>query len=151
MKIKIITPWKQDKLLGEIEGEYIKRIGRFASIELVELKGERGEGSRAVKKEGQRLLQVVGQGSLLVAMTERGSSYDSPAFSRWLEETALNGRSDYSFVIGSASGLDDALVNRADLKLSLSSMTLPHRLARLVLIEQIYRALTLIKGGPYHK
>ena len=129
----------------------MKRFGRYAGVELIEVKGEKGEAREGLKKEGERLLSKIGRETLLVALTEQGESIDSKTFSRWIEAQALQGRSDIAFVIGSAAGMDAAVLSRAEKKLSLSPMTYPHQLARLMLIEQIYRAFTIIKGEPYHK
>lgn len=151
MKIRILSPWKQSGLLKEQEREYLKRLKRYTPIEVEEIKGAKGESREAVRKEGERLLARVREGSFLAALTERGTVFDSPGFSGWLEQMAVEGLSGITFVIGGAAGLDKSVVERADMRLSLSPMTLPHQLARLVLIEQIYRAFTIIRGEPYHK
>ena len=151
MKIRIISPWKQEGVFSKKESEYLKRLQNDAKIFVDEIKGEQGEGAEALKKEGKKLLSRVSKGSFLVALSEKGKGYDSPAFSMWLGEMGLKGRSDITFVIGSAAGLDSSLVEKADMLLSLSPMTFPHQMARVMLVEQIYRAFTLIKGGPYHK
>ncbi len=151
MKIRILSAWKQAGDLREREADYLKRLGRYAGIELIEVKGEKGDGKEGLKKEGKRLLSKIGKETLLVALTERGETFGSKTFSRWLEDQALKGMSDLTFVIGSAAGMDEALLDRAEKTLALSQMTYPHQLARLMLIEQIYRAFTIIKGEPYHK
>ncbi|MDT8317737.1 MAG: 23S rRNA (pseudouridine(1915)-N(3))-methyltransferase RlmH [bacterium] len=151
MKIRIISPWKQEDAFGKKESEYLKRLQNDAKIVVDEIKGEQGEGPDALKKEGKKLLSRVSKGSFLVALSEKGKSFDSMAFSRWLEEMGIKGRSDITFVIGSSAGLDSSLVEEAHMLLSLSPMTFPHQMARVMLVEQIYRAFTLIKGGPYHK
>ncbi len=151
MKIRIISPWKQEDVFSKKESEYLKRLQGSAKVFVDEIKGEQGEGADALKKEGKKLLSKVSGGSFLVALSERGKSFDSLGFSGWIEQMGLKGRSDITFVIGSAAGLDSSVVERADMLLSLSPMTFPHQMARLMLVEQIYRAFTLIKGGPYHK
>jgi len=151
LKIRIISPWKQEGVFSKKESEYLKRLQNSAKVFVDEIKGEQGEGADALKKEGKKLLSKVSKGSFLVALSERGKSYDSLTFSKWLEEMGLKGRSDITFVVGSAAGLDSSVIERADMLLSLSPMTFPHQMARLMLVEQIYRAFTLIKGGPYHK
>lgn len=151
MKIRILSAWKQAGDLREKESEYLKRIGHYAGVELIEVKGEKGDGKEGLKKEGKRLLSKIGRETLLVALTEGGETFDSQAFSRWIEDQGLKGRPDIAFVIGSAAGMDEAILDRAEKTLSLSQMTYPHQLARLMLIEQIYRAFTIIKGEPYHK
>lgn len=151
MKISILSAWKQAADLREKEEDYLKRIRRHAGVEVIEVKGEKGDSREGLKKEGERLLSKTGKESLIVALAEGGKSFDSEGFSRWLEEQALKGRSRIDFIIGSAAGMDKALLNRAETTLSLSPMTYPHQLARLMLIEQIYRAFTILKGEPYHK
>lgn len=151
MKLRIISPWKQSGLLKDSEKEYLKRINRYASIELAEIKGVKGEDREAIKREGERILSRVQENSYLVALTERGRGFDSAEFSRWLEEMAVKGTSYITFIVGGAAGLDDSVLGKADMTLSLSPMTLPHQLARLVFIEQLYRAFTIIKGESYHK
>lgn len=151
MKIKIVSPWKQDSLYSQKENDYLKRLAREAKVELDELKGEKGEEKEALKREGDKLLSRVNKGSFLVVMTEKGKTFDSVSFSKWLETMSLNGRSDITFVFGSSAGFDRRVVEKGDMLMSLSPMTFPHQMARVILIEQIYRAFTLIKGGPYHK
>ncbi len=151
MKITILSAWKQEKILGTKEEDYLKRLSRDAKVGIEEIKGEKGDDRESLKREGKRLISRIGSSSFTVALTERGKLFDSPEFSKWIEKLALQGRSDVTFVVGSASGIDESVIERADMQLSLSPMTLPHQMARLVLIEQIYRAFTIIKGGPYHK
>ncbi len=151
MKISILSPWKQAKDLKAREEDYLKRLRRHASVTIEEIKGAKGEKKEAVRKEGEFLLAKLRRGSYIVALTEDGKSHDSRQFSKWLEVMGLQGRSDITFVIGGAAGLSREILDKADARLSLSAMTFPHQLARLVLVEQIYRAFTLIKGEPYHK
>jgi len=151
VKIRILSPWRQDGLFREKEGEYLKRLTGIAKVEIEELKGEKGEERDALKREGEKLLSRVGKGSYLVIMTEKGKTFDSIAFSKWLESMALQGRPDITFALGSSAGFDDEVLNNGDMLMSLSPMTFPHQLARVILIEQIYRAFSLIKGNPYHK
>jgi 23S rRNA (pseudouridine1915-N3)-methyltransferase len=151
LKIRILSPWKQDGPLKSREDEYLKRLKRYASLEVSEIKGEKGESTQAVEREGEKLLDHVKKGSFLVVLTEGGQSFDSVEFSKWLEEKGLRGRSDITFIVGGAAGIGKELAKGADMKLSLSPMTFPHQLARVILVEQIYRALTIIKGEPYHK
>lgn len=151
MKITILSAWKQDKILGIKEKEYLKRFSRDTKVGIEEIKGEKGEDRESLKREGKRVLSRIGERSYAVALTEKGKALDSPEFSKWIEKLVLQGRSDLTFVVGSASGLDESIMERADMQISLSPMTFPHQMARLMLIEQIYRAFTILKGGPYHK
>jgi 23S rRNA (pseudouridine1915-N3)-methyltransferase len=96
------------------------------------------------------LLRAVPSDALLVALTRDGQEMTSVDFARHLEEWQRRNR-DVAFVIGGAHGLDAAVLDAADQRLSLSPMTLPHEIARLTLLEQLYRACTIIRGEPYHK
>ncbi len=151
MKISIISPWKQGRWFREKEENYIKRLQRTVSIEIIETKKNKGDSKESVKIEGERILSKVKKGSFLVALTEKGKRFDSTGFSKWFERTALNGKATIVFIVGGSSGLYDKITDRADLELSLSPMTMPHQFARFFLIEQIYRAFTIIKGEPYNK
>ena len=118
---------------------YIKRL---PGLQVVELR----DAGKA--KEADAVLAALQPGEQLVVMAEEGQTFDSPAFAERLEGS---GSERLVFVIGGAEGIDPALKDRASWKLSLSPMTFPHELARLLLLEQLYRALTIQQGGPYHK
>lgn len=125
--------------------EYAERLSHYTRLELVELTGGP---SRA--HEGKAILARVRSSDWLVALDEGGEEKDSVAFSRVLERARGQSR-DLCFAIGGDEGLDPSVIERAWLVLSLSRMTLPHRLARVVLMEQLYRGYTLIRGEPYHR
>jgi len=118
---------------------YLKRL---PGLQVVELR----DAGKA--KEAEAVLAALQPGEQLVVMAEEGQTFDSPAFAERLEGS---GSERLVFVIGGAEGIDPALKARASWKLSLSPMTFPHELARLLLLEQLYRALTIQQGGPYHK
>ncbi len=155
MKVRILSIGADRSGLFEPAiAEYVKRSRRYAPIELVELPPSRKGGSdplRAREEEGQALLAKVRSGELVVALDERGELLDSVGFSRQLVQEAMNRGRDLVFLIGGAEGHAEAVRARADRILSLSGMTLAHRLARLVLAEQVYRAFTIARGEPYHK
>lgn len=119
-------------------------------MQLLELPESRASGQKARDEEGAALLSKLGPRDVLVALDERGKALGSVEFARWLQTQQANGR-DLACAIGGDEGLSDAVRARAGLILSLSAMTLPHRLARLVLMEQLYRAFTIVRGEPYHK
>jgi len=134
--------------------EYAKRIRRYAPFELIEVKSSRKGGMdplRAREEEGSSLLARVDPRTFVVAMDERGELLDSTAFSRKILQDAMSRGRDLAFLIGGAEGHADVVRKRANAVVSLSPMTLAHRLARLVLVEQIYRAFTIARGEPYHK
>jgi 23S rRNA (pseudouridine1915-N3)-methyltransferase len=134
--------------------EYLKRLTPYRPVEVVELPDETvHEGREAVAKqrEGERVLQAIKPGAYVVAMWERGVQVDSVELSRRLEALDHEGHREVVFVIGGANGLDDSVIARADWKLGLSKLTLPHQLARLFLVEQLYRAERIRRKEPYHK
>jgi 23S rRNA (pseudouridine1915-N3)-methyltransferase len=118
---------------------YLKRL---PGLQVMELR----DAGKA--KEAEAVLAALQPGEQLVVMAEEGQTFDSQAFAERLEGS---GSERLVFVIGGAEGIDPALKARASWKLSLSPMTFPHELARLLLLEQLYRALTIQQGGPYHK
>lgn len=120
-------------------------------MELPEAKVKKGsapETSRAL--EADALLGLKGPQDWLIALDERGRELESPALAKFIEKAQLSSK-DLLFVLGGDEGLDPRVRDSAHLVLSLSKMVLPHRLARLVLIEQLYRAHTILRGEPYHK
>jgi 23S rRNA (pseudouridine1915-N3)-methyltransferase len=132
--------------------EYARRIGRWARFEVVELPEARRHAgtTRARDEEGEAILSRLGERERLVALDERGSEPTSAELARRLRAWLEGGR-DVAFAVGGADGLSAAVLARAEERLSLSRMTLAHRLARLVLAEQLYRAFTILRGEPYHR
>ena len=128
-----------------LTADYLARIAKFLPVEDVVLKQDRDD------KVAGRILEKAGKGSLLVALDETGKMYDSQGFAKLTASWMNTGVSKIAFVIGGADGLPTEIKHRADLVLSLSAMTFPHRLARLFLAEQIYRALCIVRGVPYQK
>jgi 23S rRNA (pseudouridine1915-N3)-methyltransferase len=130
---------------------YAERLVHYTRFSLVELpESKKRTPDEARRDEGERLLALKGPGEDVVALDERGKALDSRELAQ-LVGSAQNGSRDLLFAIGGDEGLDDTVRKGARLVFSLSRLTLPHRLARLVLIEQLYRAFTLLKGEPYHK
>jgi 23S rRNA (pseudouridine1915-N3)-methyltransferase len=119
-------------------------------MELPEAGGKKGKAVDAKAVEAEAILSRRKPQDLLVALDERGKLLDSVEFSRYVGK-ARDGSKDLLLIIGGDEGLDERVRQAADLTLSLSKMTLPHRLARVVLVEQLYRAFTILKGEPYHK
>ena len=145
----------REKWLQEAETEYRTRLSAWAKVELTAHKAEILDGGAPLeeirRREGARLLAGLEPREELVALDEQGRGLSSAELARWLEERLLAGTSSFRFVIGGAEGLDEAVRRRATLVLSLSPMTLTHQMARLVLIEQLYRALMIRDGRPYHR
>ncbi|KPJ86848.1 MAG: hypothetical protein AMS18_15040 [Gemmatimonas sp. SG8_17] len=139
--------------LREACQEYQQRFQRYMKFELREVRdGNRrdNQAHHARRIEGESLLKAAPGDAVFVALTRDGQEMTSADFAGRLEEWQRGNR-DVAFVIGGAHGLDAAVLDAADQKLSLSPMTLPHELARLTLLEQLYRACTIIRGEPYHK
>jgi 23S rRNA (pseudouridine1915-N3)-methyltransferase len=133
--------------------EYANRVRGEFRVELVEIPlGQRGRGDarRAVATEGERMLAAAGERSYVVAMQVEGRAFSSEQLARWLGTRAGGGR-PLVFCIGGPDGLASGVVERAELRWSLSALTLPHGLVRVVVAEALYRAVTILKGLPYHR
>lgn len=130
--------------------EYVRRLSHNVKVSLVELPESRSSGQKAKEEEGAALLGKLSSRDTLVALDERGKALSSTDFAKWLGRQQDSGR-DVAFAIGGDEGLSEAVRAQAALVLSLSAMTLPHRLARLVLVEQVYRGFSILRGEPYHK
>jgi 23S rRNA (pseudouridine1915-N3)-methyltransferase len=134
--------------------EYLSRAGKtgrslgLGPVDLAEIDDRKGGGPAA---EAQLLSRALPDGAALVALDERGQSLSSPGFADQLALWRDRGRPAAAFVIGGADGLATDLRDRADLVLSFGAMVWPHMLARVMLAEQIYRATTILAGGPYHR
>lgn len=140
--------------LAEAIEEYEARAGTYFDLEVVELpRGSGGSRSPAEvrRREGRRLLERLPEALTTFGLTREGKGMTSRSLASYLDRLGTYGRAGAAFLIGGAHGLDDEVLERCDHRLSLSPMTLPHELARLVLAEQIYRAGTIIRGEPYHK
>jgi 23S rRNA (pseudouridine1915-N3)-methyltransferase len=142
----------------EAADEYRKRLGRYCALTTDEVKEARAparpspaEARAAKDAEGIAILRRVKNESHVVALDMRGAALSSEAFAEKLAALPHAGADHVTFITGGPLGLADAVLARADLRLSLSAMTLPHRLARVVLLEQLYRAFTILRGEAYHK
>lgn len=135
--------------------EYLKRLRPYAKVvvaEIPDVDPARAGGVEAAReREGAGILAAVPEGARAVLMAIEGTQRSSVAFSRHLDEVALRGESDLAFIIGGSDGVSDAVRARADETFSFGPITLPHNLARVVLLEQIYRAFKISRGEPYHK
>ena len=155
MKILLLSVGKLRGLLAAPVAEFEGRAGRYFSLEVREVKEEPGTRSRppelVMAEEGKRLLARLPAGYDLVALHRKGRSWSSDQLATYLDGLATRAAPGVAFAIGGAFGLSDEVLARANHLLSLSGMTLPHELARLVWTEQIYRAGTILRGEPYHK
>jgi 23S rRNA (pseudouridine1915-N3)-methyltransferase len=153
MKLRVIAVGKdRSGLYAPAVDEYAARIARYVRFELVEVpEARRHAGTpRAKEEEGEGLLSRIGARDRVVLLDERGSEETSEAFARRVGRWLAGGQ-DVALVVGGAEGLSEAVRARGDETLALSRLTLAHRLARLVLVEQLYRALTILRGERYHK
>ena len=145
----------KEKYFREAADEYKKRIGNVTEIEIKEEKLPASlsdsQISAALEKEAERILEAIPKRSFVVPMCIEGKQMSSEEFSASLDNAALSGRSSVTFIIGSSHGLSDKVKRSADLKLSMSKMTFPHKLARVMLYEAVYRAFEISSGSKYHK
>ena len=155
MKLTVLAVGGVRGPLAAAVEEYEDRIRHYWKFQVVEVDAGAGRGSadpgEVMEAEGARLLQRLPAAGTVVALTREGKSLGSRQLSDWLQEEAVRGSRGVSFLIGGAFGLAPEVVARSSRRLSLSTMTLPHEMARLVLTEQIYRAGTIQRNEPYHK
>lgn len=155
MEITLITPGKaKQPFFIEAEKEFVGRLRRFCGFEIAEVKEEKllknTNLAEAKRHEAQRMREKIAQGSVVIALDEHGKNLTSVEFARLLESLATSSQK-ISFLIGGANGLAPELVASATQTISLGKMTLSQDLARVVFLEQIYRAFTINAGLPYHR
>lgn len=158
IKIRIAAVGKiKEKYLLQAQDEYVKRISRFAKIEVMELADEPApdnpsdaQVAEILKKEGERLRKAINGFSNVVVLAIEGKRETSERFAEDIKQYMDCGSPDICFVIGGSFGIDPGIKEHAKM-LSISDMTLPHRLARIVILEQIFRAFKIINNEAYHK
>lgn len=159
MSITLIAVGKmKEKPYRQMADEYLKRLSRYGKVEEIELPDlpEPTNSSPAIEqqikdKEGEVILSRIKPGDYVIAMTIPGRQWDSPSLSRHVDELMTRGQSNLVFLIGGSLGLSDKVLARADEEMSMSKMTFPHQLARVMLLEQLYRAMKIRSGERYHK
>ena len=159
MKIDILAVGKtKEKYYRDAADEYLKRLSRYAKVTVTEVKDEKTvegasetENGIVKKTEADRLLRLMDDRAVIIALCIEGKQLPSGEFAAMIENFENEGKSHLQFVIGGSLGLDDSIKDKADIKLSFSEMTFPHQLARVVLLEQIYRAYRIKNNEPYHK
>ena len=155
MEISLITVGKT-KFPFIIAGinEYIGRIRRylhFSLLEIADIKSTRTLSEEIQKqREGENILRQVHPGDIMILLDEKGKEYTSFEFSNYVEKLLVSGRKRILFVVGGPYGFSEDVYSRADAKLSLSRMTFNHEMVRLFFIEQVYRAMTILRNEPYH-
>ena len=146
MKITLTAIGKlKEKFLTDGVAEYLKRLRPFVRLEIREISE-----CRTVEEEGKKLLSQVPKDSFLIVLDVSGKFLSSEEFAKKISDLNLRGVSDITFLIGGAFGLSEEVKNAADFRLSFSPMTFTHQMARLILVEQIYRAFKINRGEPYH-
>lgn len=148
----------KEKYYTDAFAEYKKRLGAFCRFEVEELTEQRlsenpseKEIAAALDKEAAEIEKRIPAGAAVVAMCVEGKEMSSPALAKQLQSWTNAGKSRLCFVVGGSCGLSEKIKARADLRLSVSPMTFPHHLFRVMLAEQIYRAFTILEGSRYHK
>ena len=148
----------KEKYYGDAFAEYQKRLGAFCRFELEEIPEQRlgddpggREIAAALEKEAAEIEKRIPTGAAVVALCVEGKSMSSPALAAQMKNWMNTGKSRICFIVGGSFGMSERIKARADLKLSVSEMTFPHHLFRVMLAEQIYRAFSILEGSRYHK
>nr|WP_320162092.1 23S rRNA (pseudouridine(1915)-N(3))-methyltransferase RlmH [uncultured Methanoregula sp.] len=159
MQIRVVAVGKiKEKFLQDGIAEFEKRLRPYAKLQVIEIADEKRPlsatpslESAAMEKEGERILSALPENAFVIALDVKGQAWSSVELSEAFREWELAGKNQLAFVIGGDLGLSPAVLARSDLRLSLSKMTFTHPMARLLLLEQVYRAFRILRGEPYHK
>ena len=148
----------KEKFYIDAAAEYVKRLQRHCKLELIELPEQRlpddpspAEIQKALRTEGDAIRERLPKGGAVIALCIEGRPCSSGELSRRMAEFGVQGKTQLTFLIGGSVGLDEDLKRQADWRLSMSPMTFPHHMARIMLLEQIYRAYQIAGGAKYHK
>src|SRR5450759_380714 len=155
MKIALLQTGKTtDKHISEVADLYTNRIKKYSGFEILTLPELKNAANMPVPeqkvREGLKILSSLNSDDYIILLDERGKEYRTVDFSMLLEKIFMFPKKRIVFIIGGPWGFSDEVYKRADLKMSLSQMTFPHQLVRLLFLEQLYRVFTIIKGDPYH-
>ena len=159
LSIKIVCVGKlKEKFYTDASAEYKKRLSAYCKLEIDELPEEKRSGiisegmiSTALLKEAELIKAHIPAGSKIISMCIEGKKLSSEGLSEVINSFAVSGASKLCFIIGGSDGLHKSIKDMSDMRLSMSDMTFPHHLARIMLLEQIYRGFKIIEGGKYHK
>ena len=159
MDIKVLCVGKlKESYWTEAMSEYSKRLGKYCSLGIIEVKEEKAgdnpsnaEELAIVGAEGRRLGNMSKEGSYRIALDIKGKALSSEELAVKMEDLRLQGRSSVEFFIGGSLGLSSEVLEGADLRLSFSKLTFPHQMMRVILLEQIYRSFRIARNEPYHK
>jgi len=155
MKLNLLCVGRQTiPFLREGCDEYARRLKRYLPLTINEIKehksGRKQDLARIISTEGKELEQRIGKGGFIIALDQRGKGLSSEKLAGLMNEHMVRGVPEWTLIIGGPYGLSDELRKRADLVLSLSPMTLTHQMARMLLLEQLYRCCAIIRNEPYH-
>jgi 23S rRNA (pseudouridine1915-N3)-methyltransferase len=152
VELVILVVGRLRPAMREAADDYLRRLRRYTGIREVEVREASREPTIPAQREVEaaRLAERMPAGSRLVALAREGQGWSSPELARRVDEWRLAAR-PVTFVLGGSNGLAPALLQQAQLRWSLGPLTLPHELARVVVVEQLYRAFTILRGEPYHK
>ncbi len=159
MAVTLICVGKlREKYFSDAADEYLKRLKRIMPVSVVELPDEPEPAQPSdklneavMKREGDKILQKIGAQDYVIAMCIDGKQYESPELARKIASLFTQGKPNLTFVIGGSLGLHPSVIRRADERMSMSKMTFPHQLARVMLLEQLFRAAKINAGERYHK
>lgn len=159
LNVMIICVGKlKEKFWTDACKEYAKRLKGFCSFSIIEVDEEKlpdtpspAQIQNTLEKEGQRIIAKIPKNAKIISMCIEGKQKSSEKFAKEISDLALNGASTFAFIIGGSWGLSDNVKKLSAIRLSMSEMTFPHQLARVMLCEQIYRAFQIISNGKYHK
>lgn len=158
MKVTLICVGKvKEKFYRDAIKEYEKRLGAYIKLNTIEISDEKvkvendSEIALAMEKEGNNILSKIKDNQYVITLEILGKNLSSEEFASKIDNLMLTGKSDVALVIGGSYGLSDSVKKRSDFALSFSSMTFPHQMMRVVLLEQVYRAYRIITGASYHK
>jgi|TARA_B110000305_G_C19459873_1_gene653502 23S rRNA (pseudouridine1915-N3)-methyltransferase len=154
MKIKLLVVGKTSgSFLVPLISDYVKRINRFVNFEIIEInniKLKKVNSLEIQKREGVKILDKIDKKDQVFILDEKGKSYNSIDFSKFIENKIVNSSKNIIFIIGGAYGFSEKIYSRSNSIISLSKMTFSHQIIRLFMVEQLYRALTIINNHPYH-
>ena len=154
MKIKLLVVGKTSKsFLTSLITDYVKRINRFVNFEIIEINNTKLKKANSLeikKKEGLKILEKIEKEDQVFILDEKGKSYNSIDLSKFIENKIANSSKNIIFIIGGAYGFSEKIYSRSNFELSLSKMTFSHQIIRLFMVEQLYRAFTIINNHPYH-
>lgn len=148
----------KERYMREFSAEYEKRLSAFCKLQIIELSPERlpenpaqSEIDRTLAQEAKQILSKLPQNAYVFSLCIEGKQMTSEQFSQKISTLAVKGVSNIAFVLGSSFGLAEEIKKQSDFRFSMSEMTFPHQMARVMLLEQLYRAFQIANGGKYHK